>query len=397
MGKDNTKYGLLINSPGINIGDEIQAIAARRFLPRVDYYINREKLSTFKPKAREKVKMIMNGWYLHDAKAWPPSDFIDPLLVSMHVNHVNKDVVKAFVSEKSQKFLGESSPVGARDLNTLNIMKRGGIDAYFSACLTLTLQRNETRRRQDYVLAIDVSDEVLSYIKARTKRPVHALYTYINTPYTMEERFYSAEYFLDMYQNAHCMITSRLHAALPALAFETPVLLLKDRERFFDDLRFSGLIELLRSVEVFDFLSGSSGFDIEKPIKNSIDYLPFREALAKRCIKFTGFDNKSERGFSQYDFGTLDGEPFLRRIIEKSFHDVLILTAEKNRLDRMASYQEKAIADLAGKKAELECEVVGLENKVAELLKSTSWKVTKPIRKLKVFTDNVSSRIKRKS
>ena len=45
-----------------NLGNEIQSIAARRFLPKIDYYIEHEKLNLFQN--QEKVKMILNGWYL---------------------------------------------------------------------------------------------------------------------------------------------------------------------------------------------------------------------------------------------------------------------------------------------------------------------------------------------
>ena len=35
------KYGLLVFKETDNIGDDIQAYAAERFLPKVDYYIDR--------------------------------------------------------------------------------------------------------------------------------------------------------------------------------------------------------------------------------------------------------------------------------------------------------------------------------------------------------------------
>lgn len=79
------KYGLMSYAYTTNLGNEIQSIAARRFLPKIDYYIDHEKLNLFN--SHDKIKMIMNGWYLDCLKSWPPSKSIDPLLISMHLIH----------------------------------------------------------------------------------------------------------------------------------------------------------------------------------------------------------------------------------------------------------------------------------------------------------------------
>ena len=56
------KYGLLTYRTE-NIGDEIQSIAARQFLPRVDVYVERDSLNNVV--SDEKIKLIMNGWFTH--------------------------------------------------------------------------------------------------------------------------------------------------------------------------------------------------------------------------------------------------------------------------------------------------------------------------------------------
>ena len=60
------KYGLLYYKDTDNIGDDIQTYAQERFLPKVDYLIDRENLESFVPNKKEKVKLIMNAWYIHD-------------------------------------------------------------------------------------------------------------------------------------------------------------------------------------------------------------------------------------------------------------------------------------------------------------------------------------------
>ena len=82
------KYGLISYDYTTNLGNEIQSIAARRFLPQIDYYIEHEKLDQF---TGDNVKMIMNGWFVDCPTAWPPSDSINPLLVSMHFTTTTKN------------------------------------------------------------------------------------------------------------------------------------------------------------------------------------------------------------------------------------------------------------------------------------------------------------------
>ena len=75
-------YGLLKYKESkvfFNIGDNIQSLAAKQFLPRVDVLINREKLAEYQG---EQTKVIMNGWFTHNTHNWVPSDAINPLFVS---------------------------------------------------------------------------------------------------------------------------------------------------------------------------------------------------------------------------------------------------------------------------------------------------------------------------
>ena len=83
----NELYGILKYSSQ-NIGDEIQSVAAMRFLPKIDYYCHRERLDQFhlpEEQAGQKLKLIMNAWWMWQPKHFPPSEDIDPLLVSMHL------------------------------------------------------------------------------------------------------------------------------------------------------------------------------------------------------------------------------------------------------------------------------------------------------------------------
>ena len=120
-----------------NIGEEIQIIAAQQFLPRVDAYMNKERLNTYK--FNEDYKIILNGWWLRHPKRFYTNDNIHPLLISIHINPIAS---KNFFTKKTIEYLIKNGPVGCRDSFTLDLMKKNNIPAYFSGCLTLTLQKN---------------------------------------------------------------------------------------------------------------------------------------------------------------------------------------------------------------------------------------------------------------
>ena len=300
-----TKYALYEYST-TNIGDEIQSIAARRFLPKVDYYIDRDKVGGWKNKNKdEQVKLICNGWYMSNPFQWPIKDqSISPLLVSMFIYTKVRDV---FSSRQSIDYLNNNAPVGARDMGTEKYLNSIGVNTYFSACLTLTLQKDHNIKKQDYILAVTVSDNVYNEIKKRTNRPVlrfdtHAFYS------DRDEKFRLAEKFLYLYQSAHCVVTTRLHAMLPCLAFETPVLHINDAGsvKMDDASRYAGLSGLTNNLTEEEFLQSPDKYDIENPLKNPRKYKKIRAKLIETCKKFTGYDNDKTFArsidFSKFDF-----------------------------------------------------------------------------------------------
>ncbi len=65
-------FGLLTYPDTDNLGDEIQSLAARRFLPRVDYLIDRERIDESPALPAENVFTILNGWHCWEPMRWPP-------------------------------------------------------------------------------------------------------------------------------------------------------------------------------------------------------------------------------------------------------------------------------------------------------------------------------------
>ena len=160
-------YGKYNNSINANLGDEIQSIAASYFLPRIDRMIDRERIADNSQYKGEKIKIIMNAWYQHDGNQWPPNCNLEPLFVAVHLNINNKCFSKNLFSDSSIAYLKKHGPIGARDIHTQNILLEHGIDSYFSGCITLTLPKNANIKKQEYVLCVDVKDEVVEFIKKK--------------------------------------------------------------------------------------------------------------------------------------------------------------------------------------------------------------------------------------
>src|SRR5574344_815622 len=119
-----------------NIGDYVQSIASRQYVDKIDEYIEQEEANNYFPEDKKPIKLIMNGWFQWRAEGWPPSEYIAPLLVSMHFSPLREE---QRLTPEGIDFLKKHSPVGCRYKYTEQLLKSKGIHCYFSACMTLTL------------------------------------------------------------------------------------------------------------------------------------------------------------------------------------------------------------------------------------------------------------------
>lgn len=399
----------------INLGNEIQTIAARRFLPKIDYYIDHERLNSFDEDTD--VKLIMNGWYLDCLKAWPPSNSIDPLLVSMHFNPKpeNQEVILA---EESREFLCENGPVGCRDVHTQEFLQKNDIDAYFSGCLTLTLDtagkyNNKDEDNEYIILSLDYPNDMLSYLREKTDKKIYVINqdfppafenAYLgsisknlnnySTFYNFEEKMFIAENFLRLYENASCIITDRLHCALPSLALQTPVLLFNSRR---NQERFDGLNNLIRRTTIEEYMESYNIFDVENPPENPKEYLKLRKNLIEKCKKFTGHINES--CFSNVTFNEmLDKNTLFLSNHSKATRDYIKSILKMSQENKMTYFQQRK--EIREQKKEIkeyekqlkekdklidkyEKQLKAKDNKIKEFSSSTSWKITSPLRKIR--------------
>ena len=288
--KTNHEFGYISHST-INIGDDFQAIAAMRFLPKNAIGVDREFISQFEYPTL--LHTVVSGWFMHTKmgywelttpppeKAWPPSNALAPFFISFHIS---PSFFSEAFTEEGIEYLKNHAPIGARDLPTLRILQEKGIPSYFSGCLTLTLE-NPFKERDEIIYLVDVDDEVADYIKKNCSSPI--VRTTQGKPLlhflSKEHRLKYAEYILNLYRKAKCVITTRLHVALPCLAFETPLLVLSEP---LVDPRFDGLIEHIRHCSKKDLLEEKASYNFDNPPPNFNTHLKLRTNLIKTMEEY---------------------------------------------------------------------------------------------------------------
>lgn len=255
-----------------NIGDNMQTFAIDHIyqqmgLPREDIVdIN---FSEMKYYDGEYVILPMAGYASHYKRfaQLPTSDKIIPLFVGFEMSDETCDDIVPY--------LKKHEPIGCRDEATMRLLRRKGVEAYVSGCLTITLPRRKKEPENKKAFFVDIPAKLEEYIPRELKENCE----YIkhegaigHAPMTEDDRkeidIY-AKNVLEKYQReASLVVTSRLHAAAPCLALGIPVILAIDNI----DLRFSWLDKLIPiyDSEHYDEISWDpSPVEIEN-LKNQI-------------------------------------------------------------------------------------------------------------------------------
>lgn len=214
------KLAVLSYSHSRNFGDEIQNIAAARLLPRVDLTISRERLKDFY--SDEKCMLVMNGWFGNHGGQFPPAECIVPLYISFHIA---KDAPHLYTTPECIAHFKKYAPIGCRDRGTMEILRRAGVDAYYSKCLTLTLPARNPAVAADNIVSVDIKRPRIQKIWGAPPKPVVVLsHEHDLDALGGAMKSQIAEELLQIYRNAGLVITSRLHCALPCAALGVPVL-----------------------------------------------------------------------------------------------------------------------------------------------------------------------------
>lgn len=293
------KYGCLYWKNTGNIGDDIQTYAQKQFLPRIDYLVDREHLNLFRSREHEKVACIMNGWYLHaEGMAWPPSADLVPLPVSMHftptLSFLHED--KQDNGENVQiEYLKQYAPIGCRDTKTLELMKQNGVPAYFTGCMTLTIEPFEGVTTSGEVILVDAPEKIQEYVKSKVLSAHVDTHENLSLYYdSFESRMQQAEERLKRYQAAKLVITTRLHCCMPCLALGTPVLLLYEGR---ESERYEGLRQYARVATQEEILTGKWDGFLADPQPNPPEFRETASRLKEIVRKFVAHPEEYVRTY----------------------------------------------------------------------------------------------------
>lgn len=187
------KIGVIKYEGGWNVGDAAQTIALLRLLPPVSFTVNRDSLSSW---SGDDGLLVANGY------------------MSSPLKEENRGVYAGIYLNPDQRNQSldnlNSIQIGARDPFTNNFLKSRGIDSDLVGCATCTLPRFEGERNGRAVIDIGgySGDFQTSNIIPQT---------------SWESLWRHSMNRLRVLARAEEVITSRLHVALPCLAFGTPV------------------------------------------------------------------------------------------------------------------------------------------------------------------------------
>lgn len=392
------KYGLITFKDTENIGDDIQSYAAIRFLPKIDYYMEREKLDLFLPSKKEQVITIMNGWFLHSKINFPISPYIYPIFVSTHFSAYNSGGIKTeYINSYTKKSLMKYGPIGCRDLSTVNLLNENNIDNYFSGCLTLTIQKDKKIKKKGHICIVDIEESAEMYLKEKFKdikiiKKTHVLDKEENSKLSYEERFDNVKKLLEVYQESKLVITSRLHCALPCLALGTPVILLYDENKLYTKDRLKDYAEILTHMSTKEFLLHGEEI-IKKGVINPKDYLKIRkkvESIVKDKLKNCKVENKNLPSIKEYKELYIEPKENIDFLYNVAVLDMDTRKREYINLQYERDYWKKEFNYAVLKKDEcleenktLHLKLIELQKQLDTIKNSKGYKILEKVRKFK--------------
>ncbi|MES9898979.1 MAG: polysaccharide pyruvyl transferase family protein [Sedimenticola sp.] len=229
-------YGGLLYEKSNNFGDEIQSLAAEQHLPPVTQYFERDSLRS--AIAKEPHIVILNGWFSwHPEQTFPAGQDINPIFFGFHITDWNASS-NYFLSADCINYFKQHQPIGCRDETTANVLRGRGVDAFCSHCLTLTFPRRSAPPTDGRIFIVDAKHiPIPGSLRKRATRLSHGM----KAIYGAATKREAAREVLSLYRNqAHLVITTRLHCALPCVAMGIPVIFFGDP----DDHRVSILKDI---------------------------------------------------------------------------------------------------------------------------------------------------------
>lgn len=197
-----------------NLGDVIQSMALSRLIAPLTGVFRHDLGSA----PRDRV-FVVNGFLERDT---PPQDGATCLFAGVSGPYERHSLYLRWLRESPW-------PVGGRDPETVQRLTKAGLTSELTGCATVTFP--PYRGVRSGVFSVD------------HQGPGTRLTHQISRQLPVAGQWQRAEEYLERYRTAAEVYTSRLHVALPCLAFGTPVWIARPDPRVFPE-RFSLLEEL---------------------------------------------------------------------------------------------------------------------------------------------------------
>ena len=251
-----------------NLGDEIQGFGGLQFVPFIDRFIDREKI--VETSGKEPVTIFFNAWWGTKQSSWPPPPNVHPVLVSVHADE------PMFISVwgKDIDYFKSREPIGCRDSGTLNLMRQYGVEAYFSACMTLTIRNpnlNKPRTNDIYIVDAKHTELLPPDIVNKGIKIKQGGLGYTNVKKFNVFRFAKSYENALKYSTAKVVVTSRIHAALPCVGMGTPVIFINSAKLpggggsiNKESDRVGGLLQFFHTINLYDM----SDTEAKETLKN---------------------------------------------------------------------------------------------------------------------------------
>ncbi len=210
-----THYSVVVHRTR-NLGDMIQTLALTRLLPQTTG-VYRHRLAD----APGDRLLVVNGMLDKDQPPRPGSAAC--LFAGVSGPHFRRKEYLLWMASSRR-------PIGARDPWTLEMALAAGCRGVLTGCATLTLLRYEGPRHGVYSVDHPGPGAQLTHSISRDA--------------TVAQQWAQALEHLAIYRTAEAVYTSRLHVALPCLAFGTPVWIQDPAPRAWRPERFSLLAEV---------------------------------------------------------------------------------------------------------------------------------------------------------
>lgn len=196
--------------------------------------------------------MVAFGWHMHPMfdlrHGLPYHPNVNPIFVSFHVNRPQA------LTPEALDYLRSHGPIGCRDWTTVDLLNSAGVDAFFTGCLTTTVnaafQDLSAFDRNDGDLITGVID--FNEAKVKGRRAIE-LVTHSDPTFRHADLVAGTRHAIDLlegYQKRFKrIVTSRLHSYLPATSLGLDV---SFRPNVPGDVRFDGLYGMSPEAPAFE-------------------------------------------------------------------------------------------------------------------------------------------------